>query len=156
MPDQDPCPPCKIIIDGRVIGSALDALAALLVAAHDQTSREMRAAAILLAGTVRGAVEAFMYGVSRGRFDAGSHTQGSRLDEAHALSELWCHQAKTIREWIETENHDDASGGEIVTKLREWAEYTRVNATRLLGGEYDEERGGFQIIRDERIEKKEE
>lgn len=87
MPETlGPCPPCKIILDGGIIELATD----------------------LYAGTTRAIGEAIDAHISEG-------ANPSFIDEAHALSELWCHRAAL---------------------LRKWAEDDRLYATHMLSGEY--------------------
>lgn len=88
-----PCPPCKIILDGGIIELATD----------------------LYAGTTRAIGKAFDHAITTGVFGP------EQIDEAHALSELWCHRA---------------------VLLRKWAEDDRLHATGMLGGEYS---GAFAI-----------
>lgn len=88
-----PCPPCKIILDGGVIGAATS----------------------LYSSTAEIISNAFTHAIEIGSFDA------SDIDQAHALSELWCHRAAL---------------------LRQWAEEDRLIATDMLGGEYS---GGWRI-----------
>lgn len=68
-----PCPPCKIILDGGVIG----------------------AASSLYANTAEIIGNAFAHAIEIGSFDAAD------VDHAHALSELWCHRAALLRQWAE-------------------------------------------------------
>lgn len=89
----EPCPPCKIILDGGVINLATD----------------------LYSGTVRAIQESFEHAIRIGTFGPAD------IDEAHALSELWCHRAALIRQW---------------------AEEDRLYATNMIGGEYS---GAFRI-----------
>lgn len=81
------CPPCKVILDGGVV----------------------RTAAESYAGTVASISASFGHAIAIGTFDA------AQIDEAHALSELWCHRAAL---------------------LRKWAEEDRLHATGMIGGEY--------------------
>lgn len=88
-----PCPPCKIILDGGVLIAALDV--------YGTTTGSARAA--------------FLCAIDNGTFD------GASIDQAHALSELWCHRAAL---------------------LRQWAEEDRLMATAMIGGEY---RGAWSV-----------
>lgn len=74
MPDlMEPCPPCKIILDGGIVELATD----------------------LYAGTTQAIGIALTAHIREG------NASGDYQDRAHALSELWCHRAALLRQWAE-------------------------------------------------------
>lgn len=139
-----PCPPCKVIIDdgGRIVGAA-ESLVEFFRFDDSKAARKIAAAAIDMARTMRGIMESLTHAVRTGVIPPISPA----MDEAHALSELSCRRAKTIRGWLAK----DAVPKDAAARLTKWTEYSATKVTALLGGEYD---GGFVVVGDERIEKK--
>ena len=138
-------PPCKIIIDGRVLAAAARWFA--------NVHASLRAAALHLAETTEASVAALEHGI-RARL-----INGEELDEAHAWSELECHRASLLRAWAsgavplsgfrDGERRDPPATNEL---LATWAEETRLHTTKLLGGEYS---GALEVLGVNGIRKKE-
>lgn len=134
-------PPCKVIIDGRILAAAARWLA--------NVHASLRAAALHLAETTEASVAALEHGI-RARL-----ITGDELDEAHAWSELECHRAALLRRWASgnkplTQTSDDlpAASSEL---LATWAEETRLHTTKLIGGEYS---GAWEVLGVNGIRKK--
>lgn len=131
MPDNQGCPPCKIIIDGGRLAAAADLLG--------DVSPSHRPWARYLSSIVRWNTNAITEGIRAGRISS------EMIDEAHAWSELQCHRAAAIEGVIgDTTKNRIAEGFWEITphRLGVWAEEDRLHATKLAGGEY---RGAWEI-----------
>jgi hypothetical protein len=120
------CAPCKILLDNPGVLAASSRLLANTVG----PGHALYAPAIYLAEIASGDAAGIIRAFDTGYIKPGSPEE----DEAHAWSELNCHRAALIREWVDTMQIADA--GEVVKVLREWAEQDRLVSTRLIGGEY--------------------
>lgn len=131
------CPPCKIILDNRVLAAAGRFVAALM-----KESAPVVAAATLIAETADAAAHGFTYALLSESLSA------EELDEAHAMSELSCHRAAQMRGWAVG---GWASSGTRTERMISWAEELRTHTTKLFGGEYS---GAWEVIGVDRIQKK--
>jgi hypothetical protein len=122
------CPPCKIIIDGRVLAGSARLFAAQIAAMSGLP--KLIAASEYLAAIVDGATEALIHGTRAGLLEP------AELDEAHAMSELSCHRAAWLRDAAIQPRMTPTEQDRAAKLLVSWAEELRLHSTKLIGGEY--------------------
>lgn len=128
MPNDNGCPPCKIILDGRAISGSAVMFAARYAALSGLPT--LVAAANYLATIAEGATEALVYGIKSGALSAET------IDEAHAMSELSCHRAAWLRNAAGMVRMNREEQERTAGLLEAWAEELRIHTTGLIGGEY--------------------
>lgn len=134
MPNDNGCPPCKIILDGRAISSSARLFAAIYAGLSGLPS--VVAAANYLAEIADGATEALTDGIKSGALSAEA------IDEAHAMSELSCHRAAWLRHATTMPRMTREEQTRTAALLEAWGEELRLHTTKLIGGEY---RGPWKV-----------